>query len=102
VDEEVILSKGAQWLVANMVPILGVSMILVTGTLGWVIAIESRVTVVETNYVAHREVDDAIHDAIRDTDSKIILEQTRNYSEILRRLERIEDGVNSHIRDSNQ
>ena len=86
-----------------------VSFVVGLGSVIW--ALESRVTLTEQNLKkdrevneVHREVDRVEHDsivaqveAVKMRDIQLMNEWVRQNNEILRRLERIEDGVNGHI-----
>jgi hypothetical protein len=72
-------------------------------------ALDTRVTHVENGLQTHKQIVDLQIEAINDIDRSIMIEQNKHYNDIIvrlteqtRRLERIEDGVNRHIRDAQQ
>jgi hypothetical protein len=98
-DTEVITQNATGWHLDKRV---NVTHILATlgfafglASVQW--ALSERVSLVEASVITNDKITEVKFAAIRETDRQIMLDQTQNYVEILRRLERIEDGVNSHI-----
>ena len=82
-------------------------MVLVTATLGWVIAIESRTTVVEQRVTSHIELVDIQLAGFQAMEAAEMKQTQIHQAETMNRLNRIQDsvdrvqaGVNGHIRDS--
>lgn len=71
------------------------SMTAALGSVLW--ALETRVTQVENRVITHENVVDIEIDNIKAQDRELMQMNNRHYAEILRRLERIEDGVDRHI-----
>ena len=72
-----------------------VSLLIGLGSVMW--ALETRVTQVEQRVLTHETVVDVELKAINARDRELLEMNNRHYQEILRRLERIEDGVDRHI-----
>lgn len=72
-----------------------VSLLIGLGSVMW--ALETRVTQVEQRVLTHETVVDVELKAIKARDRELMEANNRHYLEILRRLERIEDGVDRHI-----
>ena len=72
-----------------------VSLLIGLGSVMW--ALETRVTQVEQRVTSHETVVDVELKAIKARDRELMEANNRHYLEILRRLERIEDGVDRHI-----
>ena len=75
-----------------------VSLLIGLGSVMW--ALETRVTQVEQRVETHESVVEVEIRAINDRDRELLEMNNRHYQEILRRLERIEDGVDRHIESS--
>ena len=75
-----------------------VSLLIGLGSVLW--AVETRVTRVEQRVTTHETVVDVEIKAIKARDRELLELNNRHYLEILRRLERIEDGVDRHIENT--
>jgi ABC-type methionine transport system ATPase subunit len=107
-EELELMGKGTQWFLSNIIPMLGITVVLVTATLGWVIAIESRTTVVEQRVTSHEALTEIQFAGFAQMEAAEFEQQVIHQAETISRLERIEDGVkdvqkgvNEHIADSN-
>ena len=72
-----------------------VSLLIGLGSVMW--ALETRVTQVEQRVETHEIVMEVEIEAINARDRELLEMNNRHYQEILRRLERIEDGVDRHV-----
>ena len=75
-----------------------VSLLIGLGSVLW--AVETRVTRVEQRVTTHETVVEVEIEAIKARDRELLELNNRHYLEILRRLERIEDGVDRHIENT--
>jgi len=80
---------------------------MTTALVAWIWALSERVVVNERTINSNREITMVEHGsmqlqitAVEKRDATMMAEWIRQNSEILRRLERIEDGVNRHIQDT--
>lgn len=79
------------------------------GLAAWMYALSDRVTINHQDIEKHEELValeftgvQAQLSASRERDKELMLQLNMNYKEIIRKLERIEDGVNRHIEASGQ
>lgn len=67
----------------------------------WMWALSERVTLNKQAIITHEAVVEVEIEAINARDRELMEMNNRHYQEILRRLERIEDGVSRHIESPN-
>ena len=98
-DNDVIVRDDQGWHLDKRIGVAHilttVSLLIGLGSVMW--ALETRVTQVEQRVTSHETVVDVELKAIKARDRELMEANNRHYLEILRRLERIEDGVDRHI-----
>ena len=91
--------------ISAIVGILG----MFIAVLSWTFALSERITVAENTMSSHQEVDEIQHEgfqlqieAIKEAEANEAMRQVQMQTEIIRRLERIEDGTNRNTAAMNR